>query len=271
MDINQELLSALVFHNLKSLLSTGGKIEPKVLEHVACQSFGLRTVGGKNLWADGVNEHVQASIKTRYITPKIKAKKTFQTDPDKFLGYQFNHKQKTVTAGIELIQRRQVVDESKSPKDIGTETINRFLDNVEQSRVYYDVDSSYEVILVHGYDCNSKHYLVSVYWQEYKPLNPKKLIWAAEKGCVVGYESQKFESGVQNVKMCLRYNGNVNRLATNFVEYKNPAKYTNSVNVSIPLPDAWEFDLEKTLAEIDRKEQQYATSVSKKRSRSLSK
>lgn len=269
--MNNQLLMALTFHNLKSLLSTGSKIEPKVLEHIVCACFGLRPVGGKNFYADGVNENVQASIKTRYITPKPKSGMTFQTNPDIFLGYQFNHKQKTVTAGLELIQRRQVVDETKSAKEIGTETIKRFVDNITQSREYYHVKQSYEVIVVHGYACDHKHYLVSTYWQEYQSLDPKKLHWVTEKGCVVGYQSHEFESGAQNVKMCLRYNGNVNRLATNFVEYKNPTKYKNSAHVSIPLPDAWEFDLEKTLAELNQKEKNYATSLPKKRSRSLSK
>lgn len=268
MNIDQNLLRARTHYYLKSLLTADSKLEPSTLEHMACEVFGLKRVGEQNDFADGVNDRSQASIKTRFLKPT--KTKTFQSYPDHFLGYQFNHKQQTVTNGIELVQRRQVVDESQDAKKIGAETIQKFVDKIGESRTKYGVTTSYEVILCHGYSWDRKTYLVSVFWQPYQALDAKLLDWRREKNCVAGYEKHFFEEGYRDVKMCLRYNGNIARMATNFIEYKNPTKYQYSCHVQVQTPQPWPFDYEATLAELDLKDSDHATNLPKRRRRTLS-
>jgi len=265
-NFDSDYFRARSFFFLKSSPERGLKLEPKILELITCESFGLAPKGGANRWADGVNNKAQASIKTRFFESKVKS--DFQTCPEEYFGIQHNSKQDTRTAGIELIQRRQQLDESRSPREIGRQTINLFLDNIRQSALQYNVGTSYEIIVAHGFKRIQNTYMLSVFWQEYEAVDPEKLIWERESNAVAGFELIDMGSGPVKVKRCLRINGNANRCATNFIEFKNPIKYKYSKHLQIPVPDTWEFNRDQMLDEINRIEQN-ANILPKRKRKSL--
>jgi hypothetical protein len=63
------------------------------------------------------------------------------------------------------------------------------------------------------------------------------------------------------MKVCERINGNAKREATCFKEYKNLTKYNCSANLSLPIPEPWEFNKENILTEINLKEISNANSI----------
>lgn len=255
--LNSQLLQARLYHGLKSLLTPGDTLPPRFLEYAICEAFGLDHVGDGNFFADGVKGANQASIKTRQLSPDVRKRtqgRDFQSHPDKFLGYSFNKKHDRVTNGLEFIQRRQafdgVDDLTAEPQFIGAGSINGFVENIKESTDKFKTTTSYEIIVVHGYDNSLSKYIISIFWQEYKPLDPKKVIWKREKISVAGYQEIKIGKEKKMVKICERYNGNCKRLATNFIEYKNPTKYKESAQIQLPIPDPWAFNKDATLTEI---------------------
>ena len=213
----------------------------------------------KSAWA--LLEALEAQgIKTRMINPhvlKTKSGRDFQTHPSKFLGPHQNVKQNKWTAGLEIVQRRQQLDfkndSTESAKKVGLATLTGFSNNINESYKKYGTTSSYEVIVTHGYNPSSSAYLVSLFWQEYTPLDPNTITWIREGSSVAGY------SVTNNVakKVCERINGNAKREATCFKEYKDVTKYTHTASISLPLPEPWEFDQTAILAEINLKEKSH--------------
>ena len=250
---NQDHLTARVFHGLKSLFNPKDTLTPRYLEQVICQSFGLDHVGDGNYYADGVKDSVQASIKTCKSKPDIlktlKNSRDFQTHPNKFLGPKQNKKQNKWTAGVEFIQRRQEIENESTSSDrrIGILTLRNFRKNIQESYKRYSTNTSYEIIVVHGYNPANTRYLVSVFWQEYHTPPTKDITWVKEKGDVVGYIT------IDDVpqKVIQRVRGGASREATCFKEYKDPTKYKHSVNIEVPIPDPWNFDQAAILTEIN--------------------
>jgi hypothetical protein len=204
------------------------------------------------------------SVKTRMQNPhvlKTKSGRDFQTNPSMFLGPHQNVKQNKWTAGLEVVQRRQQLDfkndSTESAKNVGIATLQGFQDNVNESYKKYNTTKSCEVIGVHGYNHNKRSYIVSLFWQEYNPLDASKITWVREGSCVAGYMT------IDNIpqKVCERINGNAKREATCFKEYKNLTKYKCSASISLPLPDPWEFNKDSILAEINLKEKSNVNSI----------
>ena len=252
-NIDQDNLTARVFHGLKSLFTSGDTLPPRYLEFAICKAFELEHVGDGNFYADGYSGEVQASIKTRMVGPhvlKTKKGRDFQTNPEKFLGPKENKKQKEWTAGIEIVQRRQHLDfkndSTKPARDVGEQTLTKFLENINESYEKYQTTQSVEIVCIHGYSSDLTSYIVSVFWQEYQPLDSSIITWKRTKNSVVGY--QKVD-GVAH-KVCERVNGNAKREATCFKEFKNLNNYTNSMKISVPIPSPWEFNQETILTEI---------------------
>lgn len=251
---DQDHLTARVFHGLKSLLNPGDTLPPRYLEYAICESFNLHHVGDGNFYADGYKDQVQVSIKTRMLNPdalKKKAGRDFQTHPDKFLGPQQNKKQNKWTGGLEIVQRRQALDFddiAATPEKIGEETVAGFQRNVEESYKKYSTSKSYEIVGVHGYNHNVTAYIMSLFWQEYKPLDAKLLTWVREGYGVSGYSTVK----KIKYKVCERINGNAKREATCFKEYQNLTTYQNSIHIEVPIPDPWNFDKVLILEEIKK-------------------
>jgi len=221
-------------------------------------------VGDGNFYADGYLGDIQMSVKTRMLNPHILKTKTgrdFQTNPEMFLGPHQNVKQNKWTAGLEIVQRRQQLDfkndSTESAKRVGLATLKGFQDNVDESYKKYNTINSYEVIGVHGYNHSKTSYIISLFWQEYDTLDTNKITWVREGVCVAGYMS------IDNVsqKVCERINGNAKREATCFKEYKNLTKYNCSANLSLPIPEPWEFNKENILTEINLKEISNANSI----------
>jgi hypothetical protein len=255
--IDQNQLTARVYHGLKSLLNTGDTLPPRYLEFIICQSFGLDHVGDGNFYADGVKGNIQASIKTRMLNPdvlKTKSGRDFQTHPDKFLGPKQNKKHNKWTAGEEFIQRRQEIDNeaTSSERRIGILTLRNFRKNIHESYKRYNTNTSYEIIVIHGYNSNYSRYLVSVFWQKYQTPTTKDLTWSKEKGDVVAHMTI---DGVPQ-KIIHRVRGGAPRESTCFKEYKNPTKYKHSVNIEVPIPEAWNFNQDKILTEINNLKEQ---------------
>jgi hypothetical protein len=268
MQIDKDLFTAKMYHGLKSLLVPGDKLPPRFLEFSLCDAFGMTPKGDGNYYADGVKYNVptdttpiniQASIKSIGLSPDTRKDeykcRDFQTHPVKFLGYQFNHKQGKVTNGLQIIQRRQAIegdDLTATPEFIGEHSIKGFNDNLEESSKKFDAKSSYEIIIVHGYNFNLSKYLANVYWQPYKSLDHTTIKWQRDQKAksVVGYSTINIEGEDREVKVCERFNGNSKRLATIFAEYKNPSTYQNSAQFSMPLPKPWAFDKDTILKEM---------------------
>jgi hypothetical protein len=194
MILDQELLKAKVFHGLKSLQSKRDTLEPRFLEVAICDAFGYTHVRDSTFYADGINQQSQMSVKTRMINPhllKTKAGRDFQTHPSLFLGPHQNVKQNMWTAGLEVVQRRQKLDfkndSTESPKKVGMATLLGFETNVQESYKKFNTDLSYEVILVHGYSRDQTHYIVSLFWQEYKAIDASVITWIREGSGVAGY------------------------------------------------------------------------------------
>lgn len=253
-NFDQDLFKAKVFHGLKSLLSTGDTLPPRFLEIAVCDAFGFTHVGDSTFYADGVKDDMQMSIKTRMINPnalKIKEGRDFQTDPLRFLGPHQNVKQSKWTAGLEIVQRRQKLDfendSTENPKNIGISTLAGFESNIKESHDKFNTTTSYEVIVAHGYNRTNTSYIVSLFWQEYQPLDASKITWVREGLSVAGY------AVIDKVpkKICERINGNANREATCFKEYKDLTKYTLSAHISLPIPKPWKFDKTSILEEIN--------------------
>lgn len=259
---NKDHFKARVYQGLKSIFNSGDTLPPRCLEIAICKAFNMQHVGDGNFYADGYRDDVQMSVKTRMLNPhilKTKLGRDFQTNPDMFLGPHQNIKHNKWTAGLEIVQRRQQLDfkndSTESPKKVGTATLKGFQDNVDESYKKFNTTKSFEVVCVHGYNSYLNSYIVSLFWQEYQPVDTTTLTWVREGNCVAGY------SVINNVpqKVCERINGNAKREATCFKEYKDLTKYTHSAELTIPLPDPWEFNEEKILAEINLKEQSRAT------------
>jgi hypothetical protein len=264
MNIDNDLFKSKVYHGLKSLLSPGDTLPPRFLEISICEAFGCVHVGDSTFYADGVNDDIQLSVKTRMISPhilKTKSGRDFQSHPDIFLGPHQNVKQKKWTAGLEIVQRRQQLevknDSTASPDKIGKLTLEGFNKNITESYKKFNTLSSFEVIAVHGYSSDRQCYLVSLFWQEYNPLNLEEIVWSREGASVAGYS---IVDGVSK-KVCERINGNAKREATCFKEYKDLTKYTCSASIKLPLPDPWQFDKDTILAEINLKEKSHERSV----------
>lgn len=255
---DSDLFKARVYHGLKSILTPGDTLPPRFLEYSICQAFGMNHVGDGNFYADGYLGDIQMSVKTRMLNPhilKTKAGRDFQTNPAMFLGPHQNVKQNKWTAGLEIVQRRQQLDfkndSTVPPKKIGIATLQGFQDNVNESYKKYNTTRSCEVVGVHGYDNKLSSYIISLFWQEYQPIDTTKLTWIREGASVGGY----IDIDKVPQKVCERINGNAKREATCFKEYKNLTKYNYSVELKIPIPDPWSFDKDIILAEINLKEQ----------------
>lgn len=252
-DLDQEELQARIFFGLKALYSRGDTLPPRYLEHAICKSFAMEHVGDGNFYADGIADQVQASIKTRAQTPhvlKTKAGRDFQSHPDLFLGPHQNVKQQKWTGGLEIVQRRQALDfddVKAAAARVGRHTLQGFQANVQQSYERYGTSRSVEIVGVHGYNSTLDRYLVSLFWQEYQPLDADNITWVREGSGVSGYQ----KVGRDLHKVVERVNGNAKREATCFKEYKNVVKYQQSCKIAMPLPEPWAFDRDKILAEIN--------------------
>lgn len=181
---------------------------------------------------------------------KTQVGRDFQTHPDKFLGPRQNKKQNKWTGGLEIVQRRQALDfndTKASPEKIGLATIQGFQSNLEESYKKYGTQQSFEIVGVHGYNHDNTCYILSLFWQEYQPLDANKITWQREGYGVSGYQTVK---GVLH-KVCERVNGNAKREATCFKEYKNLTKYKHSVHIEVPIPEPWNFDQTTILTEIN--------------------
>lgn len=254
---NKELLTARIFHGLKSLLTDGDTLPPRYLEFAICESFGLRHVGDGNFFADGVNSDCQLSVKTRMLNPEIlktKLGRDFNTHPEKFLGPKHNKKQGITWAGIEFVQRRQKIDKEpgSTARRVGLLSLRGFRQNIAESKRKFHVDTTYEVLLIHGYNWQQNRYMVNVYWQELAMPKTKTIVWKHELGGVSGY--------VDSQIVMHRVRDGAPREATCFKEYKDPTKYKYSVSISVPIPEQWPFDQTKILAELeDLKEKNYVS------------
>jgi hypothetical protein len=250
--INQNQLTARVYHGLKSLFNSNDTLPPRYLEYAICKSFDLHHVGDGNFYADGYKDNVQVSIKTRMLNPDVLKTKTgrdFQTHPDKFLGPHQNVKQNKWTAGLEIVQRRQALafdDIVARPEKIGQATVDGFQSNVNESYKKYNTTKSFEIVGVHGYNHDQTSYIISLFWQEYEPLDAGQISWIREGYGVSGYKTIKNIS----YKVCERVNGNAKREATCFKEFKDLNKYKYSINIEFPIPEPWNFNQEKILTEI---------------------
>lgn len=264
MKFNNELFKARIYHGLKSIFTPGDTLPPRLLEFAVCESFGVTHTGDSKDFADGYYNDNQLSVKTRQLSPhilKTKLGRDFQTNPEMFLGPHQNVKQNKWTAGLEIVQRRQQLDfkndSTESAKKIGIATLTSFQQNIEESYKKYKTSTSYEVVVVHGYSRNNLSYIVSIFWQEYQPINPANISWSREGSSVAGYAEI---NGVSQ-KVCERINGNAKRESTCFKEYKNVIKYKDSATISLPLPDPWEFDKNNILTEINLKEQSNVSTI----------
>ena len=247
MNCNTIELESYVFHGLKSLLTEGDTLPPRYLEMIACSAFNLTHVGDGNFYADGVGNGVQVSVKTRMLNPdilKTKVGRDFSTHPEKFLGMRENKKHGVQWAGLEFVQRRQEIANENvlTPRQIGRRSLVGFLRNIKESKDKFKVNSTYEILLAHGYNCKQDQYLVNVYWQELEVPNLKTITWAQTNNGVDGL--------INNQIVMHRVRGGAKREATCFKEYKDPTKYKHSVSISVPIPDRWPFDLATIQAEI---------------------
>jgi len=253
--LNQQHLTARVYHGLKSLMTEGDTLSPRYLEHAICMSFGMDHVGDGNYYADGVGKDIQASIKTRMMNPhvlKTKDGRDFQSHPDKFLGPQVNQKHDRWTAGVEIVQRRQALDFddiAASAEQVGRASLEGFQKNVDESINRYNVTHSYEIIAIHGYSSDLKSYKVSLFWQPYQHLDPEVIEWQRVAYGVWGL----VDVGGKKHRIMERINGNAKREATCFKEYKDLTKYSNLADIAVPIPSAWEFNETNLLAEIKAK------------------
>lgn len=253
--LNQQHLTARVFHGLKSLMTQGDTLSPRYLEHAICMSFGMDHVGDGNYYADGINSTVQASIKTRMMNPDILKKKQgrdFETHPSKFLGPQVNKKHDRWTGGVEIVQRRQALDfdDITAPAEqVGRASLEGFQKNVDESLNRYKVKTSYEIVAVHGYGHNERTYKVSLFWQPYQHLDPDLIEWQRVAYGVWGL----MDIDGKKQRVMERVNGNAKREATCFKEFKDLTKYSHSARITVPIPEPWAFDETVLLAEIQAK------------------
>lgn len=258
MNFNKNRLTTKLWHGLKSLFNTGDALPPRFLEYAICDAFGLEHKGDSNYYADGVDSanHLQVSVKTRTINPDVLKRKTsrdFQTHPEKFLGPQVNKKHDRWTNGVEVVQRRQALpfdDVAATPEEVGRATIDGFNDVIKESYRVYNTNTTYEVVVIHGYNPEHNRYLANVYWDEYKPLNPDELTFCREKYGVSGY----IDKNGRLMKVMDRVTGNSKREGTCFKEYKNLLEYTNVEYINIPLPSPWKYDEAQCLQEIEEAE-----------------
>jgi hypothetical protein len=137
-------------------------------------------------------------------------------------------------------------DIKASAQKIGEETLKKFVGNIKESFTKYGTSISQEIIGVHGYDHTGKFYNVSLYWKEYKHIDPKQLTWKKEGYGVSGY----LLVGEKLHKVMERVNGNAKREGTCFKEYKNLTAYVNCAQLQVPIPDPWAFDPAVIRAEI---------------------
>lgn len=264
--LDKDEFIALVYHWLKSRFDDNDSLNPKTLEQIVCKSFGLKNIGKKNQWGDGFKGVTVASVKTRKLDPKILKKEIwkncdFTTQPDKFLGIQYNEKQKKYHSGIQLTQRRQEIDvknDRTAPADeVGRKTIEGVQKHIDASHKKNNTTQAVEIITVHGRGIDGT-YKVGIYWDDYQLPDPNSLIWTREKNCVVGTEKRTFANEAppyvmitKDVKVCERVNGNAKHTATCFNEYRDPTKYKHSEIISVPIPEQWPYDRSAILSEIN--------------------
>jgi hypothetical protein len=253
--LNQQHLTARIYHGLKSLMTEGDTLSPRYLEHAICMSFGMDHVGDGNYYADGVGNDVQASVKTRMMNPhvlKTKEGRDFISHPEKFLGPQVNQKHDRWTAGVEIVQRRQALDfddMAATAEQVGRASLTGFQKNVDESLDRYKVNQSYEIVAIHGYGHDLTNYKVSLFWQPYQHLNADSIEWQRVAYGVWGL----IDVDGKKHRIMERVNGNAKREATCFKEFKNLNKYLCSASIVVPIPSPWLFNETTLLAEIQAK------------------
>lgn len=250
---NEPLLSALIYHNLKTRNSDLDTVQPRTLEKIIADGFGLRHTGDESYYADGVLNNIQVSTKTRRFDPTIlkrNSSRDFITNPEKFLGPKYIPKYDIWENGVQIVQRRQALpfdDISASAEEVGKASLEGFYSNVQESYNRYNTDTSYEVVAVHGFSINPNYYILRLFWQPYVYLDNASIEWVREKNKVVGY--QNIDN--KRYKIAERINGNANREATCFIEYKNLLSYEKSAIIKTPIPKMHDFELNTTLEEIE--------------------
>lgn len=236
---DEDELKSRVFYGLKNLSSTGKCLNDDILESAICRAFNLEEVGKSNDYADGILNDIQVSIKTKKIDPKIR-KRSLSTD--------FQSHEADFLTSVDIIQRRQKLDfneSSASAEKIGLATLQGFQKNIDLSLIKYSKSKSYEIVCVHGYSSrNAKIYLMSLYWQEYVPLDPTQIEWVKNPSNVEGYSI--IDS--KRTKVAKRMN-NGEFQSTCFIEYKDLTKYKNSAYIVLPIPEMT-FDKSQCLTEI---------------------
>lgn len=259
MNLNINRFKAMIYRGLQCRMKKDDRLEASFLEFAICEGFGFENVGSSSLYADGIKDDIQLSVKTRALEPNVLRKKEsrdFQSHPNKFLGPKYTMKHNKWTNGIEIVQRRQEIavkdDQTADAKIVGEQTLLGFLSNVNVSSKRYNTPITYEVIGIHGFNKTKTSYIFSLFWKEYEPLDPSKISWTRENKSVTGYMNI---DGVSK-KVCERINGNSSREATCYKEYKDLTKYEFSATIKLPIPDPWEFDEDAILAEINLKEKE---------------
>jgi hypothetical protein len=255
LNIKLNWLRARIYHNLKSLIIKGDKLDSRTLEIELAHALGMEHHGDKNHHADAVGGNVAVSIKTIGLSPVInktvERSRDFHTHPDKFFGPKYAKKHDTWTNGIEVVQRRQAlkeIDDVNAPADVvGRATIDGFKESQEASHLNYGTNQTYEAVWVHGYNRTKDEYISTIYFDEYKQLNPDTMDWRRTISGVDGYQ---FIDG-KMMKVMTRLNGNVPRHATCFKEYKNLTEYNKMVTFAVPMPKPHVFDEEALTSEID--------------------
>ena len=250
-----EWLRARIYHNLKSLIIKGDKLDSRTLEIELAHALNMDHCGDKNYHADAVSGDIAVSIKTIGVSPVInktvEKSKDFHTHPGKFFSPKYTKKHDLWTNGIEVVQRRQAlkdIDDVNSPAEVvGRATINGFKESQDASHLNYGTKKTYEAIWVHGYNRTKEEYISSIFYDEYQQLNADTMDWRRTISGVDGYQLIDGKS----MKVMTRLNGNVPRHATCFKEYKNLISYTNVVSFSVPVPKPHVFDEELLTKEIN--------------------
>ena len=242
---NIDWFRARLYHNLRSLILTGDKLDSRTLEIELTRALGMEHQGDSNHHADAVGGDVAVSIKTLVLKPHIlkhaEKSRDFHTNTEKFIGSNYSRKHDLWTNGIEVVQRRQALDMddvNASAEEVGRATLAGFKESQDISHARYGTKHTYEVIAVHGYNRTKDEYLTSVYIDEYKPPNADTMDWRRTISGVDGYQliDGKY------TKVMSRTNGNCPRHATCYKEYKNLIKYTNVTHMAVPIPKQHDFD-----------------------------
>lgn len=243
-EVDKDILRAKVYFALKTR-----SLSPENWENILSASIGATWIPGDKYLADGVKDDWALNIKTISMKPRA-----LKTDP-----YDFQSRPESFPSSQQVVQRRinlpaKVNETFTSPAVIGYESLKNYADFVKDSHDKFNTSRVLDVLARHGISRCGKKYLVTVSLFDHCFLQSADINWVEKLGGPNSKQKGRRVSvdGYVGENLVVRRNGsNSGIYQTNLIFWLQLDSCHNCFEISVPLPELLEFDLQSTLNEID--------------------